>query len=155
MRYFNGKYEKFLIGVNDQYETEPAVLAEPVGDHTDPAAMIYPFKKMIGNQPADFNNNTILVPHLFGTTGGANPYWGKFDWNLALQDGADVTGQPYTGEYKFADTVMYLSVNHEVAPKEEAYGMDGDCGDCHFGDQIDWTELGWTGDPVVDGTRPD
>jgi octaheme c-type cytochrome (tetrathionate reductase family) len=155
LRYFNGKYEKFLIGVNDQYETEPAVLAEPVGDHTDPAAMIYPFKKMIGNQPADFNNNTILVPHLFGTTGGANPYWGKFDWNLALQDGADVTGQPYTGEYKFADTVMYLSVNHEVAPKEEAYGMDGDCGDCHFGDQIDWTELGWTGDPVVDGTRPD
>ena len=157
LRYFNGKYRKFLINDNDQFETEPAVLAEPVGDHTDPDAMIYPFKKMVGNQPADLNNNTILVPHLFGLKGGPNPYWGKFDWNLALQDGAAATGQTYTGEFTFADTVMYLSVNHEVAPKEEAYGMGGGdgCTDCHFGAPIDWTELGWTADPVEGGTRPD
>ena len=60
--------------------------------------MIYPFKKMIGNQPADagVGNQTILVPHLFGTVGGPNPYWGKYDWNLALEDGAAVTGQTYT-----------------------------------------------------------
>ncbi|MCP4300749.1 MAG: tetrathionate reductase family octaheme c-type cytochrome [Gammaproteobacteria bacterium] len=155
LRYFNGKYEKFLINENDQYTALPAVLANPVGDHTDPNAMIYPFKKMIGNQPADANNNTILVPHLFGTIGGPNPYWGKYDWNLALQDGAAVTGQTYTGAYEFVDTEMYLSVNHEVAPKEQAYGMDGACGDCHTGDQIDWAGLGWSGDPILPGsTRP-
>ena len=151
LRYFNGKYEKFLIGDNDQYTSLPAVLADPVGDYTDPEAMIYPFKKMIGNQPADANNNTILVPHLFGTIGGPNPYWGKFDWNLALEDGAAVTGQAYTGEYEFVATEMYLSVNHEVAPKEMAYGMNGQCQNCHFDAQIDWAALGWSGDPILGG----
>ncbi len=154
LRFFNGKWEKFLIEDNDQYTTLPAVLAEPVGDFTDPNAMIYPFKKMIGNQPADAVNNTILVPHLFGTAGGANPYWGAFDWNLALQDGADVTGQPYSGSFEFVATEMFLSVNHEVAPKEMAYGMDGNCGDCHISGQIDWVALGWSDDPVLGGARP-
>jgi len=153
LRYFNGKYEKFLVGANDVYTSLPAVLAEPVGDYTDPNAMIYPFKKMIGNQPADANNQTVLVPHLFGGAGGPNAYWGNWDWNLALQDAANVTGQPYTGAYEFIDTVMYLSVNHEVAPKEQAYGMEGACGDCHIAGVIDWTELGWTDDPILGGTR--
>ncbi|MDH3615498.1 MAG: tetrathionate reductase family octaheme c-type cytochrome [Gammaproteobacteria bacterium] len=154
LRYFNGKYEKFLIGDNDVFTSLPAVLAEPVGDYTDPNAMIYPFKKMIGNQPADANTNKILVPHLFGGAGGPNAYWGKYDWDLALQDGSNVTGQGYTGAFEFVDTEMYLSVNHEVAPKEQAYGMDGACGDCHLGTQIDWTALGWSGDPAAGGTRP-
>ena len=153
LRYFNGKYTKFLIGVNDQYSSLPAVLAEPVGDYTDPNAMIYPFKKMIGNQPADAGNQTILVPHLFGTAGGPNPYWGKFDWNLALEDGAAKAGQTYTGAFEFVDTEMYLSVNHEVAPKEQAYGMDGACGDCHGENQIDWAALGWSGDPAFGAPR--
>ena len=49
---------------------------------------------------------------------------------------------------------MYLSVNHEVAPKEMAYGMDSHCDDCHFSTQIDWDALGWSDDPVLGGTRP-
>ncbi|MGI9233857.1 MAG: tetrathionate reductase family octaheme c-type cytochrome [Woeseiaceae bacterium] len=154
LRYFNGKYTKFLIGENDQYTSLPAMLAEPVGDYTDPNAMIYPFKKMIGNQPADAGNQTILVPHLFGAAGGPNAYWGKYDWNLALVDGAAATGQTYTGAFEFVDTEMYLSVNHEVAPKEQAYGMDGACGDCHLDNQIDWAALGWSGDPADGGARP-
>jgi len=44
-------------------------LTEPMGDYTDLNAMIYPFKKMIGNQDADVVNNRIMVPHLFGWTG--------------------------------------------------------------------------------------
>ena len=55
---------------------------------------------------------------------------------------------------EFVDTIMYLTVNHEVAPKEQALGMDSNCGDCHFGGTIDWTELGWSDDPVLGGTRP-
>ncbi|MGB5490577.1 MAG: tetrathionate reductase family octaheme c-type cytochrome [Woeseiaceae bacterium] len=154
LRFFNGKYSKFLIGDNDTYSTLPAMLAEPQGDYTDTDAMIYPFKKMIGNQPADAVNQTMLVPHLFGMAGGPNPYWGVFDWNLALVDGATITGQPYSGSFEFVDTEMYLSVNHEVAPKEQAYGMDGACGDCHLDTQIDWAALGWSGDPAAGGTRP-
>jgi octaheme c-type cytochrome (tetrathionate reductase family) len=155
LRFFNGKYTKMLLGANDTYETEPVILAEPLGAYTDPDAMIYPFKKMIGNQVADVVNKRIMVPHLFGLAGGPNPYWGAFDWDLALLDAAAVTGQPYTsGDFGFVDTVMYLSVNHEVAPREQAWGMDANCGDCHLGGQIDWVALGWTGDPAIDGVRP-
>jgi len=131
-----------------------------VGSYDDGVSKIYPFKKMIGNQVADPVAKRILVPHLFGTAGGPNPYWGNWNWDLALQDAAAKTGQPYTpGSFDpntwFVNTVMYLTVNHEVAPKEDAYGMNGDCGDCHLSGQIDWTALGYDGDPTQGGTRPD
>ena len=167
LRYFNGTWTKALIGNGqDRFESEPAVLGAPVGDYTDPEAMIYPFKKMIGNQPGnpDFEGDKlILVPHLFGTAGGPNPYWGNWNWDLALDDAAQITGQPYTpGSFDpdtwFISTEMYLSVNHEVAPKEQAYGV---CQDCHGGGQIDWTALGYScegdgcnPDPTADGDRP-
>jgi len=155
LRFFNGKYTKMLVGANDTYVDEPVVLAEPLGDYTDPDAMIYPFKKMIGNQVADVVNKRIMVPHLFGGAGGPNAYWGKYDWDLALLDASAITGQPYTaGDFGFVETEMYLSVNHEVAPKEDAWGMDADCGDCHLAGQLDWAALGWTGDPAIDGVRP-
>jgi len=154
LRYFDGKWNRMMINVNDQYTTTPVVLGEPSADYTTPGAMIFPFKKMVGNQPADANNNTMLVPHLFGGKGGPNAYWAKYDWDLALQDGATYTGQAYTGQYDFVDTVMYLTVNHEVAPKEQAFGMDGACGDCHNSDVIDWTGLGWSDDPASGGVRP-
>ena len=145
--YHDGTWNKTIITVNDQYTELPAVLGAPAADRDTEGAMIYPFKKMVGNQPADANNNTILVTHLFGMKGEPNPFWINYDWNLALQDGASYAGQTYTGEVEFVDTVMYLAVNHEIAPKEQAYGMDGDCLDCHGGDQIDWTALGRAGDP--------
>ena len=154
LRYFDGKWSRFIIGANDTYTSTPVVLGEPTADYMTPGAMIYPFKKMIGNQIADANNNTMLVPHLFGLKGGPDPYWAKYDWDLALRDGADYTGQTYSGEYEFVDTVMYLTVNHEIAPKEEALGMNNDCGSCHLGGQFDWSELGWTGDPASGGQRP-
>jgi len=156
LRFHNGKWDKMMVNVDDQYTATPVLLAAPVADYTDPDAMIYPFKKMIGNQVADANNNTVLVPHLFGLKGGDNPYWVAYDWDLALQDGAAYTGQAYTGAYEFVNTEMFLSVNHEVAPKEQAYGLGGfdGCTDCHSDGQIDWIGLGWTDDPLGGGTRP-
>ncbi|MDH5456285.1 MAG: tetrathionate reductase family octaheme c-type cytochrome [Gammaproteobacteria bacterium] len=156
LRFFNGKYRKMLIGDNnDTYVAEPVTLAEPMGDYTDPAAMIYPFKRMIGNQVADVVNQRIMVPHLFGMSGGPNPYWARYDWDLALLDASAITGQPYqSGDYGFVDTEMFLSINHEVAPAEQAWGMDANCGDCHLSGQIDWAALGWTNDPAIDGVRP-
>jgi hypothetical protein len=81
-----------VVGISDKYDEEPIQMAEPLGDYSDPDAMIYPFKLMIGNQPVDPNTHTVLVPHLFGTAGGPNPYWGTWDWTKALQDGANRTG---------------------------------------------------------------
>jgi octaheme c-type cytochrome (tetrathionate reductase family) len=152
--YFDGKWDRMMINKNDQYTDLPVVLAKPSADYTTPGALIYPFKKMVGNQPADAGNQTMLVPHLFGLKGGPNPYWGNYDWDLALTDAANYTGQTYTGAYEFVDTEMYLTVNHEIAPKEQALGMDAACGDCHTSGVIDWTGLGWSDDPVLGGTRP-
>jgi octaheme c-type cytochrome (tetrathionate reductase family) len=162
LRYFNGKWNKMIVGTGQPVDTDtydpndlPVVLGEPLGDWDDGVSKIYPFKKMIGNQVADVVNNRIMVPHLFGTAGGDNPYWGNWDWDKALLDAAAITGQPYeSGNFGFVDTVMYLTVNHEVAPKEMAYGFGGDCKDCHFDGQIDWQALSYPiGDPAVHGTR--
>jgi len=152
--YYDGKWNRMMINENDQYTATPVDLGSPTADYQTPGAMIYPFKKMVGNQVADAGNQTMLVPHLFGGKGGPNPYWAKYDWDLALQDGAAYTGQTYSGAYEFVDTFMYLKVDHEVAPAEQALGMGGDCADCHIGNQIDWTLLGYTSDPAAGGTRP-
>ena len=116
---------------------------------------------MTGKQPFDATDKTVLVPHLWGTVTGPNPYWGKYDWNLALQDASAYSAtltnyggfQQYNGSYVFADTVMLLKVDHEVAPKEMALGRNNGCGDCHLGDQIDWPALGWTKDPTQGGEQ--
>jgi octaheme c-type cytochrome (tetrathionate reductase family) len=156
LRYFSGMWNRKVIGVKDKYSSEPIDLGSPVGDYTDADAMIYPFKMMIGNQPVDPVTKTVMVPHLFGTAGGPNPYWGKYNWDLALQDGAVVTGQNYSGTYAFANTEMLLTVNHEVAPASEALGagiMPEACMDCHQSGKVDFPALGWTTDPLDGGVR--
>ena len=142
LRWFNGKWNRFTIGANDKYDTLPAILAEPVGSRGDPGSKLYPFKRMIGNQPADKLNKTILVPHLFGKGPGPSPFWGAYDWGKAIEEGAAWAGQPYSGEFEFVNTVMYLTVNHEIAPKEMALK----CFDCHNGG-IDFKALGYPRDP--------
>jgi len=156
LRYSNGMWDRKVVLANDKYVEEPISLGHPVGDYTDPNAMIYPYKLMKGNQVVDPVTKTILVPHLFGTQSGPNPYWGKWDWNNAIIDAAAYTGQDYSGTYAFADTTMLLSVNHEVAPKEMALGsgeMPTSCMDCHQSDMVDWGSLGWSGDPLDGGMR--
>jgi octaheme c-type cytochrome (tetrathionate reductase family) len=134
----NGTWRKTIIGESDTYTSVPVVLATPIATESSENAKLYPFKRMTGNQPADIVNERILVPHLFGLLGGANPYWVFFDWATAIQDGVDYTGVPYSGSWGFVDTVMYLRVNHEVAPAEDAVT----CFQCHGTDRLDWDGLG-------------
>ncbi len=158
LRWYNGDWERKFVGINDTYEEVPVPLATPLGDRSDPNAMIRPFKLMVGDQVVDPVNQRVMVPHLFGTITGPNPYWGKFDWNLALQDSSLYTGVPYSGEYDFVDTTMFLTVNHEIAPADQALGQGGiigGCMDCHDpgNEYVEWEELGWTGDPLRGGER--
>ncbi len=146
LRWSNGKWNRMAINTNDTFTTTPLVLADPLGDKTDPNAKIYPFKRFIGRQPADAINNRLIVPHLFGMGPGSNPYWVEYDWNAALVEGAAYAGQPFSGTHTFVDTVMYMSINHEVAPKENARA----CSTCHDGG-IDFTQLGYSGDPQYGG----
>ncbi len=157
LRYSDGKWNRKMLNVNDGYTSLPVDLASPTATYQTPGAMIYPFKKMTGNQPGDKVNKIVLVPNLFGNaTTDADAFWVSFDWAKALASGAAYTGQPFSGQYEFIDTVMLLKVDHEIAPKEMAFGQGGFCTDCHGASQIDWPALGWSGDPILGGsTRPE
>jgi hypothetical protein len=178
LRFHNGTWNRRVMGVSDKFATatgtadSPVDLGSPAATYRDADAMIYPFKKMTGNQPAgptaDPAVSTVLVPHLWGRVTGPNPFWrpagvttGFFNWDLSLADGAAYSGsykaenqQVYTsGTYRFVDTVMLLKVDHEIPPAEQALGMNNDCRDCHFDNQIEWSALGWTADPTQGGTQ--
>ena len=140
--WYNGQWDRMVVNANDTYEeagteADPVVLGQPTATIADTDAKIYPFKKMVGTQPADPTNNRLVVPHLFGTGPGPDPYWASFDWGLAIEEGTAYAGQPYSGDYAFVHTVMYLSVNHEVAPKEDALS----CESCH-GNAAFWNQVG-------------
>jgi len=100
-----------------------------------------------------------VIPHLDGAPAGPNAYWSKYDWLGSLADASaylpayNAGSQSVVAAYGSVDTVMLLKVDHEIAPKEQAFGMDGDCADCHFSDQIDWPALGWTKDPTAGGEQ--
>lgn len=126
---------------------EPTVLNLPDGDIEDPDARIWPFKIHRANQPYDSINNYLLQPKTVGEGG----YWEDFDWDQALVLGSEAAGIPYSGEYGFAPTEMYWSVTHMVTPSEYAL----QCTDCHgeSATRMDWTALGYPGDPMVWGGR--
>ncbi len=98
-------------------------LTEPVGSFKDKNAKIYPFKIMAGRQMADPENDTLIVPHLFGPGG----YWDKLDWQKAFETGMKAAKLPYSGKYTWVDSVMYWGLHHETMPAKNALG----CSQCH------------------------
>ncbi len=102
-----------------------------VGGYDDPKARIWPFKVMRGRQPYDKGNDILVVGHLFGKDDAA--FWKSFSWDKAVKAGMEEakrvgqTTADYSGEYGFADTLMYWPITHMVAPADQALG----CGDCH------------------------
>lgn len=143
--WFNGERERYLLGdpLDDDGVTE---INLPLGSIDDPNSLIFPFKVHRANQPYDINYNYLLVPNTVGPEG----YWTIFDWNLALENGAEVTGLPYSGEYGFADTDMYWPTTHMVAPADQAL----QCTSCHGeSGRMDWIALGYPGDPMTWGGR--
>ena len=51
----------------------------------------------------------------------------------------------YSGEYGFARSDMYWPLEHQVAPADQAL----QCTACHSDDgRLDWTALGYDGDPM-------
>jgi len=99
---------------------------------------------MKGKQIADAQNKYFITPKLIGG------YWKDYDWDKASADGLAAVGLDYSGEYTFANTEMYLGINHEVVPFDQALG----CGDCHTENgPIDFVALGYAGDPMKVGPR--
>ncbi|MBE2270790.1 MAG: tetrathionate reductase family octaheme c-type cytochrome [Anaerolinea sp.] len=143
--WFNGSVDRYLLG--DEIDpTTATIINQPLGDISDPNALIYPFKVHTGFQVYDAEYNYFLQPQTTGETG----YWTTFDWNSALENGSAATGLPYSGSYDFAPTEMYWTLSHMVAPASNAL----QCADCHEDTgRFDWEALGYVGDPMEWGGR--
>jgi octaheme c-type cytochrome (tetrathionate reductase family) len=143
--WYSGVKDRYILGdvIDPSRPTQINTLA---GDIHDPAARIFPFKVHRGKQPYDTVNNWLVQP----STAGEGGYWDTFDWNSAIAMGMQTIGMPYSGEYGFADTEMYWPITHLVAPARQAL----QCTACH-GEQsrLDWTALGYPGDPLYWGGR--
>jgi octaheme c-type cytochrome (tetrathionate reductase family) len=144
--WYNGTTERYLLGDTINLDG-PTVLNQPLGGITDPTAVIFPFKIHTARQPYDEINNILLVPQTVGPEG----YWTTFDWELALRNGSAVTGLPFSGEYGFAETVMFWPLTHMIQPAENAL----QCTACHGegAARLDWNALGYAGDPMTWGSR--
>jgi octaheme c-type cytochrome (tetrathionate reductase family) len=124
--WFNGKTRYSTVADNKIDVTKlPVKVNELSGSYADADSRIWPVKRFVAKQPYDSVNNSLIVPHLFGTDD--NAYWKAYDWNKALTAGATASGQNYSGKYGFVDTEMYWVQTHMVAPKEQAVA----CESCH------------------------
>lgn len=145
-RWYDGTSTRYLVG--DTIDPEKVtVMSGPRGSRAENGAKIWPFKVHRGRQVYDKKNRTFMVANLWETD-GSHGYWQAFDWQTALRNGSRAVGLPYSGEFGFAPTEMYLPQNHMVARKEEALN----CRDCHGeAGRLDWKALGYAGDPMATG----
>lgn len=144
--WFNKSVDRYLAG--DKIDpTKPIPLNAPKGGIKDKSAKIWPFKVHRAKQPFDKKNKHLLVP----VTAGEGGFWHEFNWPKAFKLGEKVTGLAFSGEYDFAETLMYWPISHMVVPKEKALG----CTDCHGKNQkrMDWQALGYSADPMKIGGR--
>ena len=103
--------------------TKLVKLAWPDGDRNDKNARIFPFNVHLGKQPYDTVNKTMATPLLSGEHG----YWTTFDWQDAIQRGANYLDLPFSGKIDFVETGYVFPSTHMVAPKENAL----ECNQCH------------------------
>lgn len=144
-RWFNGTNERYLLG-DPIVQDGVTPLNKPLGDINDPNAKIWPFKIHRGNQIADAEYGYLMQPQ----TTTAEGYWTKFDWDLALRNGAKVTGMKYSGSYDFALTEMFWKQSHMISPAKDAM----QCQDCHGANgRFDWEALGYSDDASRTGGR--
>ncbi|MBK9121869.1 MAG: tetrathionate reductase family octaheme c-type cytochrome [Chloroflexi bacterium] len=143
--WYDGSAQHYILG--DLIDpTQPTYMNLPLGDISDPDAKIMPFKVHYATQPYDTVNNILLQP----LTSGEGGFWTTFDWDSALELGAQFASIDYSGSYGFAETRMYLPITHMVQPAENAL----QCTDCHSDNgRFDWEALGYYGDPIEWGGR--
>lgn len=141
----NGEVTRYLLG--DPIDPSHTTVLNPLlGDIRDPNSKIWPFKIHRAKQIYDAVYNYLLQPQTVGETG----YWTTFDWDSAARQGSAAVGLAYSGQYDFAQTEMYWTLSHMVAPAEHAL----QCVACHSENgRMDWEALGYFGDPIRWGGR--
>jgi len=111
-----------------------------------------PFSVQYGTQMVDAKYRYLISPLLTMTRA---PFLSRTDMDRALREGMTGIRLPFSGQTRVVSTVQYRSLHHGTAPADQALG----CLDCHgTAGRIDWTGLGFSGDPWLPQaimTRPD
>jgi hypothetical protein len=125
--WFNGTADHHLISDVIPENDTIIFINTLFGDARDPDSRIYPVKTHTGRQPFDPVHRTIIQAKLWDAQPGAGALWVDLDWDAAVERGMDYVGMPFSGQYDFIDSKMFLLVNHMVSPADQAL----DCQDCH------------------------
>ncbi len=134
-------YDKIIQG-------KPFCLDRPDGDITDSSARIWPFKVFRASQPYDKKNDNLVLPltaEQYGSCELTVP-----DWDKALSLWARENAMTYSGCYGFTDTLRLRPLSHMIVSAAGALK----CIDCHREkSRMNWTALGYDGDPIDMGGR--
>ncbi len=125
--WFNGTADHLLLTDVIDPEQGPLQINTLLGSYEDVNARIYPVKIHRGKQPYDTEYLTIIQAKLWDEEENVGALWIDLNWEAALRTGMEHIGMPYSGNYDFIDTEMFLRVNHMVSPSEDAL----QCQDCH------------------------
>ncbi len=124
-KWFNGKANHYLF--TDEIDTVPVQINTLFGSYSDEKAKIWPVKIHRSNQAYDKEYNRLVQPKLWDAEKGNNALWLDLEWQPAIKAGMEEMELPYSGNYGFVKTEMYLPLNHMVSPAENTLS----CKDCH------------------------
>jgi len=125
--WFNGTADHHLI--TDKVDTLNAMLKINTlfGEYRDRNSKIVPMKVHRGRQPYDTEHLTIIQAKLWDKEKGKGALWLDLDWERSIEEGMAYIPLPYSGNYAFIETEMYMPVNHMVSPASQAVT----CKECH------------------------
>jgi len=124
-RWFNGTADHYLL--NDSITEVPVQINRLFGQYNDPESKIWPVKIHRGKQPYDKIHKRLVQAKLWDPEKGKGALWIDFKWNEAIIAGMEYMGLPYSGEYDFVETEMYLPLTHMVSPISQSLS----CKECH------------------------
>ena len=135
-RWFNGTSTFYEFGDPVTYQSNGRVLMSgPLGDVNDVNSKLFGFKYHTAMQAYDPVSQRIL-PMKMGIL------FQDGDVDRAIREGAAAAGWNLPQDYEFIPTDRWLSINHEVAPHDQAL----QCDTCHANTatRLDWAALGYT-----------
>lgn len=123
--WFNGEVTYTLLGDKVEKRAGYTPINHFSGSPNDGKSRIWPVKVFRGVQPYDPVNQTLVVPHTYGTD--AASYGVGFNWEKAAATGMIDAGAPFSGKVDFIRTEMLWPLNHMVAPRAGTLA----CRECH------------------------
>jgi octaheme c-type cytochrome (tetrathionate reductase family) len=125
--WFNGTADHHLLTDKIDLDNLPLHINTMFGSYSNDESRIYPMKVHRGKQPYDTEFLTIIQPKLWDAEANKGALWIDLDWEAALRTGMEHLNMPYSGNYDFIETEMFLPVSHMVSPSDKALS----CEDCH------------------------